>query len=571
MATLFEEKKYQPQAIRDYQEGAITAVFQAWEREIEAPLAALATGGGKTTIFSELLRRRIDPTKERALVIAHTEEIITQIRDRIANQFGGALDGHFGDRYAPGIGIVMAESDAADARIVVATRQSLHKSRLEKVLLYGKIDVLAIDEAHHAGPGTTYLDIVATVRKHNPSVQVVGFTATPQRTDGHALGALWSEIVYEWLIPDGIKGGYLVPPTRIKITTNVDLSKVKSSHGDYNAAKMVSVLDTANWEALSMRAYMEHIHLTGRPTLAFMPNVEMSRTFVSLLKREGIAAAHIDGETPKDERRKILADYTAGKLQVISNFGVLTEGFDAPKTAAILMGRPTRSPTLFTQIIGRGLRPYPGKSDCIIVDLTVVDVKALEYGTLVGRMTMCKGCGCEHYAGLKACPRCGFVRPPRTRAIEGAPVEEGELSYGDQLLVNYESVFAKAFAAWYVGEDGFFSCTLSFEDGAYIIAPPLEDNYYRLIHVHKDSARKPAVISRNEDLSSLMLDADERVRKMANMSNDKNAGWREHPASMGQINLLSKLKVPVGEGLSKGAASQLITHHLAVRQIVQVS
>ena len=120
-----------------------------------------------------------------------------------------------------------------------------------------------------------------------------------------------------------------------------------------------------------------------------------------------MAAAHLDGNTPKDQRRAMLTDYKTGKLRVLSNFGVLTEGFDAPETAAILMARPTRSQTLFTQIVGRGLRPYPGKSDCLLIDLAVTDVRALEVGTLLGKMTMCKNCGIEHFAGLKACPHCG--------------------------------------------------------------------------------------------------------------------------------------------------------------------
>lgn len=342
---LFDEKKYQPQKLRDYQEGGVQALVTAWDKGEAAPLAALATGAGKTTIISELLRRVLDPNTQRALVVGHTEEIISQLRDRIANQFNGALDGRFTDRFSPGIGVVMAEHDAADARVVAATRQSLHPTRLQKLLLYGKFDYL-------------------------------------------------------------------------------------------------------------------------------------------------------------------------------------------------------------------------------LIDLAVMDVRALEVGTLLGKMTLCKGCGIEHFAGLKACPACGYVRPWKERLRDGAPVAETEASTGDKLLANYEALFEKSFAAWFNGGDGFFSCTLSFEDGAFIIVPPLEDNYYRLALVPKEGGRKVEYLDRNEDLSSLMLNADTRVKSKGNASADKNAAWRDHPATMAQVNLLSKMGVNVAAGMSKGSASQLITHHIAVKRLV---
>lgn len=561
------EQPYQAQTLRDYQQAGVEAVLAAWERGVRSALVAAATGSGKTTIIAELLRRAVNPAANRALVVGHTEEIIGQLRDRIANQFEGALDHHFTDRYAPGIGIVMAENDAADARIVVATRQSLHPKRLARLLRHGAFDYLIVDESHHVADNT-YADIMRGLRQKNPDVRIAGFTATPKRADEFALGAFFEEIVYEWLIPDGIMSGYLVPCTRVKVTTEVDLSSVKSSHGDYTPTKMVSVLDTANWDVLAYRAYQQHVAASGRLCLAFFPSVEMSQQFAERLRAEGVAAAHLDGMTPKDQRRAILGDYKAGKLRVVSNFGVLTEGFDAPETSAILMARPTRSQTLYTQIVGRGLRPFPGKSDCLLVDLAVTDVRALEVGTLLGKMTLCKACGVEHYAGLKACPHCGFVRPWKERLRDGAPVTDDEgVGVGDKLLANYEALFEKSFAAWFNAGDGFFSCTLSFEDGAFIIVPPLEDNYYRLALVPKERKRSIEYLSRNEDLASLMLDADARVRQRGAQSADKNAAWREHPATLAQIDLLRKFDVNVPEGLSKGGASQLLTHHIAVRRL----
>lgn len=568
MPLLFNDATYQPQRLRDYQQAAVAAIREAWSRDEPAPLAALATGAGKTTIIAQLLRETLNVTCERALVLAHTEEIVVQLRDRIANQFEGELDTSFGEYYAPGIGIVMGKQDDADARIVCATRQSLHNSRLKRLLVHGAFDILVIDEAHHAFGDNSYGGILDTLRKANPDLNVVGFTATPSRGDGLALGSVFSDICFQWLIPDGIAAGYLTPVTRIKVTTSVDTSDVKTSRGDYAQTRLVSVLETNNWLDLALQAYWQYIADTGRQTLAFFPTVEMSRQFVTRLIESRVDARHIDGETPKDVRRQVLRDYAEGRVRLVSNFGVLTEGFDAPMTSALLMARPTRSRTLYTQIVGRGLRPYPGKHDCLLVDLAVTDTRALEVGSLLGRMTRCPKCLNEHYAGLKACPMCGHIVSWKQRAAAGIAVTP-DMTNGSGLIANFEPLFEKSFAAWYNGGDGFFSCTLSFEDGALIIIPPLEDNYYRLARVPSDRQKPVEYLTRNEDLASLMLEADEYILKQGAQSAAKEAGWREHPATMAQLNVLGKLGVTVPRGVSKGAASQMITHAISVKRLLQ--
>jgi len=570
---LFNEKQYQPQRLREYQEKAVAAIQHAWDSGDPAPLAALATGAGKTTILAQLLVETVTPMIHRALVVGHTEEIVTQLHERVINQFGGELNHYFGDDFAPGIGIVMAEQDAADARIVVATRQSLHKKRLAKLLEHGAFDILIIDEAHHALADNSYGSIKETLTEANPLLRTAGFTATPKRTDKEALGSLFTSICYQWLIPEGVGSGYLVPATRLKVSTKVDVSDLRTQKGDYEQSKLISALDTANWRDLCVNAYQQYIAPSNRMALAFLPNVAMSQNFAAALREIGVAAAHIDGETPKEERRRILAQYAAGEIRIISNCMVFTEGFDSPQTSAILLARPTRQSTLFTQIIGRGLRPYPGKHDCLIVDMTVVDTKALEVGTLLGRLISCPECKVEFYAALKCCPQCGAERKISLREAYERDLfvgdENGGSKPGQGLFADYQPMFEKAFAAWYRGADGFFSCTLSFEDGALVIVPPLQDNLYRLVHVPKIKDAPSQVLARNDDLTALMLDADEQVQQRSEASiTQKDAFWRGDPPSPAQINLLSKLGVVIPDGLSKGAASQLITHTLAVRRLV---
>lgn len=573
------ETAFVPQVLRPYQMDAVSAIQEAWEAKKRAPLIAVATGGGKTTIISQVLVESFDPTSQRALVIAHTQEIIGQLAERIKQQFGGKLDGVFNSHhalFAPGLGIVMAEQDDASARIVVATRQSLHAKRLAAILKFGKFDYLVIDESHHALGDNTYGDIVEACRRANKSLRVLGVTATPQRTDRKALKSIFSDIVYQWLIPDGIAGGYLTPVTRIKVATRVDLSRVKTQQGDYAQKQMVSALDMANWLELCVQSFMQHVAKTGRSCLAFMPSVEMSRQFAGAISSAGISAAHIDGETPRDQRVHILSEYAQGRIRVVSNFGVLTEGFDAPRTSVVFLGRPTRSMTLFTQIVGRGLRPYPGKLDCLLVDMTVVDTRALEVGDLLGRMRTCEACGTQFYDGFRHCPACGTVvvhKPVEEQeqdAIEVDGVDERYYGSLDELTAIYEPLFAQAFGAWFWDATGYMSCGLGFDAGTLVIVPPLVDESYMLLYVPKDRSKAIKTLSSSTDVRSLIDVANAYIRDTgAERNADKEARWRSEPATSAQLGLLHTLNVPVAANISRGAASQTITHALTIKFVME--
>ena len=574
MNTITQEKAYAPQMLRGYQQEALDAIKEAWGRGVKA-LVAVATGGGKTTIGAQLLLEEVDPYRHRALVIGHTKEIVEQFYRRVENQFAGKLNMPYtvpGALMAPGLGMVMAENDDSHARIIIATRQTVqNKKRLKQLLKSGSFDVVLIDEAHHALADNTYGEIIKQIQADNPMVKIAGLTATPKRTDKKALGTVFDEIVYQWLIPDGITGGYLVPVQRVKVSTTVNLSDVRTSRGDYSQKRLVSVLETKNWLELATKAYDEYLASSGRKTIAFFPSVEMSKRFAESLSKNGINAVHIDGKTPKPERANLLRQYIKGEIEVVSNMAVLTEGFDAPATQAILLARPTRSRTLFTQIVGRGLRLYPGKEDCLLLDLTVVDTRALEIGTLFGRMIQCKECGTEYTAGLPECPRCGAtLPPPEAREVnEDAIVLPNNPFSGEGLSAEYGTLFEKAFAAWHMGGDGFLSCGLGYDNGSLVIMPPMMDEFYRLARVPKEKNEPVYMLGLNEDLASLMVDAEKFIRTHSTgavRTAQKDAVWRADPPSRAQTRLLRRLGVDVPKGLTKGSAAALITHTFAVER-----
>jgi len=559
------ERQSIPQVLRPYQQDAVAAIRAACDKG-EKPICAMATGLGKTTVIAQALVEMVNPHQQRALVIAHTAEIIYQLYERIANQFGGALDDYFGFM-KPGIGLVMGDLDAGDARIVVATRQSLHRRRLEKLLKHGAFDVIVIDEMHHSYGGNTYGDIVKTLETENPSLKRFGLSATPKRGDRHALESLWSSICYELMIADAVMAGHLAPITRIRVATRVDVNSIKTQRGDYDQSKLVSALEAENWLELCLKAFHDHVS-PERSTLAFMPTITMSRQLADGLNGVGIAAAHIDGETPKPERAAILKRYSNGDLRVVSNFAVLTEGFDAPLTDVIFLGRPTRSRTLLTQIIGRGVRLFPGKTQCLVIDMAVQDTKMLDFGTLAGKMITCPKCMAEYYAFLDKCSLCGAPRPRGAGGGFGDKKQNEEYTGGELVTSTYNPLFADAFAAWYSADDGSMSCMLAFGDGAVVILPPESDEYYRLYRV-PDSPKKPVVfMDRDADAATLVQRGDAAARRSGGSPISKDARWRDSKVSEAQITRLGRLGVTNAKNLTKGQASAIIAHSTAMRRLI---
>lgn len=586
---------FKPQVLRPYQEEAVTSVVEAWKERILSVLLWIATGGGKTTIFAELLRRHWNPLTQRALVIAHREELITQPHTRILNQFGGTLS------QGSDIGIAMGSLNRWEvaARLVIGSIQTLRKDRVAEMLKHGAIDVLIIDEAHHCLPKNSYGKLIEQLREANPDLKILGVTATPKRGDDEALGGIFEKVAHKWTLPDGIRQGHLAPVTRVQVATRLNLSDVRTRNGDYAEGPMMEILKANNWLELCLDAYMEHLHGKRHHTLAFFPRVAMSQEFTAALQAKGIAAAHVDGETDKQVRRNITRDFTAGNYQVISNAAVFTEGFDAPATDSILLARPTRNTGLFLQIVGRGTRLFPGKTDCLLVDMAVTDRKGLNAGGLLGKTRMCRGCQAEYFTAFDKCPKCGMAHEMRIDEVlcpecytefskahrncpecgwkrpTGGKPQDGPAAYetgphaGRGLASSYEDLFAHAFGAWHHGTDNTFSCSAGFDKGTLVIQPPTGDSDdYQLMLVPKDSKQAVKWLDRNSDLASLMQAADEHIDE----DMGQFASWRHRegeflPMTPNQEAYLQKLGVAITGSESKDDASRLISHALATKKL----
>lgn len=327
--------------LRPYQEESIEAVFKAW-KEYKRTLLVLPTGCGKTIVFSNIAAQRAE--HGRVLILAHRDELIRQAADKLMVATGKDC------------AIEKASETAIGSfhNITCGSVQTLmRQSRLERFSrdYYGTI---IVDEAHHA-----LSDSYRNILNYWDSAKVLGVTATPDRGDKKSLGEIFESIAYEYSIRDAIQSGYLSKIMCETIPLKIDLSGVRVKSGDYDAGEV--------GEALA--PYLAQISDTiprDRKTLIFLPLVATSKTMCELLKARGFAAEHIDGKS--EDRREILERLKAGKIDVLCNSMLLTEGFDEPSIDCVVCLRPTKSRALYAQIIGRGTRPAPGKDNLLVLD-----------------------------------------------------------------------------------------------------------------------------------------------------------------------------------------------------------
>jgi superfamily II DNA or RNA helicase len=340
--------------LRPYQSAASDAIFKEW-LEHDSTLVVIPTGGGKTILFADVIRR-VFP--RRALVIAHREELIFQARDKIERVTGLKADVEMGDYRADG-GLF------GSARVVVSTIQTQCSGgdgggRMAKFDPQG-FGVLIIDEAHHA-TSPSYRRVIDYYRT-NPALKVLGVTATPDRADEEALGQVFESVAFDYEVLDAIHDGWLVPIEQQMVhVEGLDYSSIRTTAGDLNGGDLAGVMEAE--KNLQQMASASLAIIGQRRALVFTASVKAAEMTAEIFNRHrGRMAAWVCGKTDREERRTMLSDFAAGKVQVVCNCGVLTEGFDDPGVEVVIMGRPTKSRSLYSQMVGRSTRPLPGLVD----------------------------------------------------------------------------------------------------------------------------------------------------------------------------------------------------------------
>ena len=335
--------------LRPYQSAAVRAVETEW-RDHRSTLLVLPTGTGKTVVFSEIIRRAFP---RRALVLAHREELVFQARDKVQAMTGWRVDVEMGQARAE------MSCMFGGPRVVVSTIQTQASGgdgggRMTRFdpRMFG---VVVVDEGHHS-TSASYRRVLDWYTRA-PDVRILGVTATPDRADEVALGQVYETVAYDYEIEDAIRDGWLVPVTQQMVhVEGLDFSTCRTTAGDLNGADLARVME---YEANLHRVVSPAIEIAGdRRTLVFASSVEHAERMAEMFNRHRPGmASWVCGKTDRDDRRKILADFAAGRVQVVCNCGVLTEGFDNPGVEVVIMARPTKSRSLYAQMAGRATRP----------------------------------------------------------------------------------------------------------------------------------------------------------------------------------------------------------------------
>ncbi|MEX0718364.1 MAG: DEAD/DEAH box helicase family protein [Planctomycetaceae bacterium] len=418
--------------LRPYQEAARAAVYDHLRDRDDNPCVVIPTGGGKTPLMAAICHDAVTLWSGRVLILAHVKELLEQTAEKL-------------EAVSPDLpfGIHSAGLGRRDTRepVIVAGIQSIWKRACD----LDPFDLVIVDESHMIPPDGEgmYRRFLADAQVVNPDVRVIGLTATPFRMKSGMIctpDGILNHVCYEVGVRELIRDGYLCPLVTKAGHALADTSGLHVRGGEFVAGEVEDLMDT---EELVEAACAEIVARTAdrRAVLIFASGVRHGRHVQQVLRdRHGVECGFVCAETPKAEREEIIGRYRRGELRFLANVNVLTTGFDAPHVDCVAMLRPTLSPGLYYQMVGRGFRPDPRKRNCLVLDfggnvLQHGPVDRIEVRTNAGNgngqapAKQCPECDSVIAAGYAVCPDCGYeFPPPDRRKHEPKATEAGILS-----------------------------------------------------------------------------------------------------------------------------------------------
>lgn len=333
--------------LRPYQSEAYDCVLKAFET-YDTALCVCATSLGKTIVAAHLVEHF--RKTGRIMMIAHREELITQAQDKIERVTGCVSDIEMGKQWASAFDVFKSDVVVSTVQTQIAGRDGGRMNRFDPE----EFSLLITDEAHHSVSASW--QTVIDYYKQNPKLKVLGLSATPDRLDGKAMGQIFETVAYEYDIKDGIEDGWLTPFEQLSVyVSGLDYSSVKTTAGDLNGKDLAAVLEfEENLHAIADPT----VQLTGdSKTLIFAASVVHAERLTEIINRhKPHSARFVCGKTPKELRRDIVKDFAKKEFQYLVNVGCFTEGFDDPSIMVVVLARPTKSRSLYTQMVGRAGR-----------------------------------------------------------------------------------------------------------------------------------------------------------------------------------------------------------------------
>lgn len=417
--------------LRQYQKDAVDGIYSYFDNNRGMkPLVVAPTGSGKSVIIAEFIKQVCGDSKVRVLVITDSRELIAQNEKQMRNHWPAANTGI----YSAGLG-----QKKTGAQITFCGIQSIYN----KAFSLGKIDIVIVDECHMIprSSQTRYGKFLSDMLVANPNVVIIGFSATPYRLDSGMLhegeDALFDGIAYVCEMKLLIKEGYLVPVVSKGGVMKINLTGVHLRAGDYAANELAHAADDPELVRLAVKEIVEYGQ-DRKAWLVFASGVEHAEHVATEIRKYNIDCEVVTGETPNTERDRIVKKFKEGKLRCMVNVAVFTKGFDAPICDLIALLMATKSTGKYVQIVGRGMRPYPEKEDCLLLDygqnvlthgpIDEVDpVKRKDIFQMEKKSAPMKECPVCHviiHARSVVCPGCGFEFPTTSRhgteAYDGA-------------------------------------------------------------------------------------------------------------------------------------------------------
>jgi superfamily II DNA or RNA helicase len=401
--------------LRPYQQDAIASIRDAYSKRHRSVLFVLPTGGGKTVVFSHIAERAASKGN-RICILVHRVELLEQASRSLAG---------LGVRH----GLIAANrSMDLSAPVQVASVATLAR-RLHR-LPADLFQLLVVDEAHHSNAGTW-----GKVLGHFHRARVLGVTATPCRCDGRGLGEWYSELILGPTAQQLTDGGHLAP-ARVLAPPGINLQGLRRRMGDFDLRQAAEMLSSGQAMGSPLSHYRQH--LEGQTAIAFCCSVAHAEAVARLFSDHGIPAASIDGTMDAATRRRLLEQLGSGEIRVLTSCALIGEGVDVPSVGGCILLRPTQSLALHLQMIGRCLRPQPGKVAVVLDHVGNCHRHGLPTDerewTLEGisrrqreqapSVRVCPGCFAALKSGTPVCPECGHQFVPERRELEHV---EGEL------------------------------------------------------------------------------------------------------------------------------------------------
>jgi superfamily II DNA or RNA helicase len=550
--------------LRPYQNKALDT-YRGHVDHVQRQALVIPTGGGKTVVFAYMADEWVQQEHKRhrlphrVLILAHRDELVNQAVDKL-KQVAPKLN----------IGIIKAGQNDTDADIIVASVQTLAREGRRAQL--PPIGLVIIDECHHA-TGSSYRAVMEHVGCFydgpyaNLKAKAVGVTATLTRASGGArgvdLGDVWQEVTFRLDILDLIEGGFLVDVKGRRVTVDgLKFEDVAVERGDYAAGSLSEALMSSDARRVTVDAYEKYA--SDRSGVVFLPNVESAQAFAEEFRDRGFKAEAVWGSMPVDERRRILAGVDSGEIQVVTNCAVLTEGWDSPRVSCAVIARPTLSAGLYVQMVGRVLRPFPGKKDALVLDVAGASENH-QLATLADLTSR----------RLEEVPEGeSLTRAVMLERIDGNPYLQ------NYVLDSYEvDLFRRAEALWLQTKAGVWFTTAGSgrEDARlFFLWPGSEPGTYKAgwRPTHKKGGGwltedVPFSVAQDwAEQEALSYDAANPTGQGASLAR-RNASWRagREPVTSGQLTRARTLGLDVSEGMLKRDVSDMISVQLASRAL----